>query len=34
MKLARDVLEHNGYATVEAATAEDGLALPPGTDRT
>ncbi len=26
MKLARDVLKHHGYATVEAATAEDALA--------
>lgn len=27
MKLARDVLNHAGYATLEARTAEDGLAL-------
>jgi two-component system cell cycle response regulator DivK len=27
LKLARDVLNHAGFATLEAATAEDGLAL-------
>jgi CheY-like chemotaxis protein len=27
LKLVRDVLEHVGYRTLEAATAEDGLAL-------
>ena len=27
MKLARDVLEHHGYETAEAETAEQGLAL-------
>ena len=27
LKLVRDVLEHVGYRTVEAETAEDGLAL-------
>ena len=27
MKLVRDVLRHNGYATVEAATGEDGVRL-------
>lgn len=26
-KLARDVLQHNGYRTTEAVTAEDGLTL-------
>jgi two-component system cell cycle response regulator DivK len=27
LKLVRDVLEHAGYGTLEATTAEDGLAL-------
>ena len=27
LKLVRDILEHAGYRTLEAATAEDGLAL-------
>lgn len=27
LKLARDVLDHAGYRTLEATTAEDGLAL-------
>jgi two-component system cell cycle response regulator DivK len=27
LKLARDVLDHNGYRVLEAATAEDGLVL-------
>jgi two-component system cell cycle response regulator DivK len=27
LKLARDILNHAGYRTLEAATAEDGLAL-------
>ena len=27
LKLVRDVLEHVGYSTLEASTAEDGLAL-------
>jgi two-component system cell cycle response regulator DivK len=27
LKLARDLLEHAGYRTLEATTAEDGLAL-------
>ena len=27
LKLARDVLNHAGYDTLEAANAEDGLAL-------
>ena len=27
LKLVRDLLEHAGYRTLEAATAEDGLAL-------
>ena len=27
LKLVRDVLEHAGYRTLEAATAEDGVAL-------
>ena len=27
LKLVRDVLDHVGYRTLEAATAEDGMAL-------
>ena len=30
MKLARDVLQFNGFRTLEATTAEDGIALAAG----
>ena len=34
MKLARDVLKHHGYATVEAVPPRRPWRLPPGGDRT